>query len=44
MIGGYVVRGLLEKGHGVLGVDLRGLKHVHSVRMTRNWMTIRMQH
>lgn len=23
MIGGYVVRGLLEKGHGVLGVDLR---------------------
>ena len=23
IIGGYVVRGLLEKGHGVLGVDLR---------------------
>ena len=23
MIGGYVVKGLLEKGHGVLGVDLR---------------------
>lgn len=24
MIGGYVVRGLLEKGHSVVGVDLRG--------------------
>lgn len=23
MIGGYVVRGLLEKGHSVVGVDLR---------------------
>lgn len=23
MIGGYVVRGLLEKGHRILGVDLR---------------------